>query len=65
LSCEWQANDSTAAQDLDDLVTRAAEAKNPITGETKSITAVPNVSTVGKEEEKGFDVSRIGEQRLR
>ncbi|GAA5953821.1 hypothetical protein JCM3765_000659 [Sporobolomyces pararoseus] len=52
------ANDSTAQEDLDDLVTRAAEAKSPVSGDTKAITLTPDISTVNKEEGKGFDITR-------
>ncbi|GAA5984711.1 hypothetical protein JCM5350_007925 [Sporobolomyces pararoseus] len=49
------ANDTTVKEDLDALVTRAAEAKSPA---TKAITLEPDASTVNKEEGKAFDISR-------
>ncbi|GAA5997371.1 hypothetical protein JCM5350_005338, partial [Sporobolomyces pararoseus] len=49
------ANDTVVKEDLDDLVTRAAEAKSPA---TKAITLKPDASTVDKEEGKGFDITR-------
>ncbi|GAA5983029.1 hypothetical protein JCM5350_003547 [Sporobolomyces pararoseus] len=52
------ANDTTVKEDLDDLVTRAAEAKSPASGETKAITLKPDASTADKEEGKGFDITR-------
>ncbi|GAA6023629.1 hypothetical protein JCM11491_006179 [Sporobolomyces phaffii] len=52
------ANDRTVNDNLDDLVARAAEAKDPISGSTKAITATPDATTAGKEEERHFDTSR-------